>query len=124
MVRAYPDHQYYYFSSDPKKEANVPVHVSAIHVKNDYRDMEGALSIEGFFIDGYNIGLKKYDLLYMLDLASSVAGLSFDIVDIPDYIGYATALPSALKRLGVSFDKVAVPLHGTLTDGVTDTGKD
>ncbi len=124
LVRAYPDHQYYYFSSDPKKEANVPVHVSAIHIKNDYRDMEGALSIDGFFIDGYNIELKKYDLLYMLDLASSVAGLSFDIVDIPDYIGYATALPSALKRLGVSFDKVAVSLHGTLTDGVTDNWAD
>lgn len=124
LIRAYPENQYYYFSGDPKKENNVPVHVRAVHVRNDYRDMENKLRADGFFVDDYNISQKKYDLLYMLDLASSVAGLSFDIVDIPDYMGYAAALPSALKRLGVQFGKVAVSLHGTLSDGVTDNWAD
>lgn len=120
LIRSYPEHQFWYFSGDLDKEVGVPANVRIAQIGNLYRNLEGSLSTEGFYLDGYSLKSKKYDLLYMLDLAAGVEGLSFDIVDIPDYQGYAVAFPAALRALGVKFGKVAVSLHGTLTDGVTD----
>ncbi|MGU3404076.1 glycosyltransferase [Methylobacterium brachiatum] len=120
LMKAYPSKQFFYFAENPENEINVPSHVHAIRIGRSYRDLENRLSTDGFFLGGYDLSRKKYDLLYFLDLATSVIGHKFDIIDIPDYVAYGRAFPAALKALGIDFGKVAVSLHGTLTDGVTE----
>ena len=118
LVRAHTSHEFWYFADQP--EADTPPNVRSVRIVDVHRRNSNHLSTEGFQINGFSLKNKAYDLLHLLDLASSVAGREFDVVDIPDYRGYGAAFPAALKALGVRFDKVAVSMHGTLTSGVSN----
>ena len=60
------------------------------------------------------------ELAYLLDLAASVPALSFDVVDVPDFLPLAVYLPGCLRYFGIDFAKLALSMHGTLSMGLRD----
>lgn len=49
------------------------------------------------------------------NIAASVAGQQFDLIDSPDYEQWAIFLRPALKHHGVHFEKIALSLHGKIS---------
>ncbi|WP_353862026.1 glycosyltransferase [Azospirillum formosense] len=63
---------------------------------------------------------KEHDFLNMMDMAASVAGQSFDIIEIPDYLPFAAFLPTALRYHNVHYERVVLSMHGTLSNVLRD----
>lgn len=124
LIEKNPQHTFYYFSSNIYLEKKLFQNVHVFQIGDYYRRFAGNINIEQFLISGYTIKSKEYDLLYLLDLASSAAGYEFDIIDIPDFQPLGAAFPAALQQVGVNFSRVAVSMHGTLTAGMTDNWAD
>ncbi len=53
-----------------------------------------------------------------LDIAAAVAGMSFDVVDIPDYMPLGGLLPAVLRSFGVSVERRVVSVHGSLSEAL------
>jgi glycosyltransferase involved in cell wall biosynthesis len=58
-------------------------------------------------------------MLAASNIAHSVRGQSFDIVDAPDYQRLGYALRPALERHGVTVGKVALSMHGTISTTIS-----
>ncbi len=67
---------------------------------------------------------KEHEVAYLMDVAASVAGINFDVVDIPDYMPFAALLPSALRAFDVKVERFALSMHGTLSMGLKDNWDD
>lgn len=119
-----PHHSFYYFTTNSSLERKVVPNAHALEVSDHYRNNHSYVNLDQFTIAGRSLGPKAHDILYLLDLADSAAGMTFDVVDIPDFQPFGAAFPQALRTLGVAFDRVAVSMHGTLTAGMTDNWAD
>ena len=51
-------------------------------------------------------------------IARSVAGRSFDIVDVPDFVTFGGALKSAFANHGVSVGRLVLAMHGNISDTI------
>jgi glycosyltransferase involved in cell wall biosynthesis len=60
------------------------------------------------------------ELAYLLDLAASMPAMSFDVIDVPDFLPLAVYLPECLRYFGVDFARLALSMHGTLSMGLRD----
>lgn len=91
--------------------------VTTLAVGDAYRRWIDAVDLSEVRLPGRALSLagKAQDVMYLMDLAASVAGMAFDVVDIPDYIPFAALLPAALRYHGVSVGRVALSMHGTLS---------
>jgi lipopolysaccharide biosynthesis glycosyltransferase/glycosyltransferase involved in cell wall biosynthesis len=54
------------------------------------------------------------------DIAASVPGRSFDVVDTSSTVPIAHLLPAAFAQFGVQFDRIAVGLHGWTSDALAN----
>lgn len=52
------------------------------------------------------------------NLARSVSGRRFDVVDTPDYEPFGYFLPAALAHHGVAVQRVALSMHGVVSTGI------
>ena len=69
-----------------------------------------------------------YSFIRASNIAASVAGMEFDLIDSPDYEQWGIFLRPALNYHQVKFDKVALSLHGKISTTLKldwfDNGKD
>jgi len=52
------------------------------------------------------------------NMAASVAGHHFDVVDLPDYEQFGTLLPSALRYHNVEFERIVLSMHGRISTSI------
>jgi glycosyltransferase involved in cell wall biosynthesis len=52
------------------------------------------------------------------DIAAAVAGMHFDVVDVPDYLPLGGLIPSAIRSFGATFDRHAISVHGALSESI------
>lgn len=55
------------------------------------------------------------DYVTARNIAETVRGMTFDIIDVPDYETFSRFLPSALSDVGVSYGKIVLSLHGRVS---------
>lgn len=53
------------------------------------------------------------------DIAAAVAGMHFDVVDVPDYMPLGGLIPSALRAFGATFELHALSVHGALSESLS-----
>lgn len=59
--------------------------------------------------------MHYYDFLRANNVAYSVAGLDFDVVELPDYEQFGTFLAPALRLHGVRFGRIVLSMHGSVS---------
>lgn len=52
------------------------------------------------------------------NIAASVAGHQFDVVDLPDYEQFGTLLEPALRHYKVDFEKIVLSMHGRISTSI------
>ena len=105
-----PDIEFYYLRDQESESAIRPPNAHAV----PYELVYTPASIAGFSepdVPGWLI----HDFLATNNIARAVAGMSFDVVDTPDYERYGHMLPGALARHGASTDKVVLSMHGAIS---------
>jgi glycosyltransferase involved in cell wall biosynthesis len=120
LIKSNPSIRFFCFQHGLDPPANVPDNVKLLPVNDTYRRQTDRVDLSGQRLRGVSLEGKSNDILLLLDLAKAADGVSFDVVDIPDYMPFMSLFPEALRLLGVSFVKVSVSMHGTLSDGLTD----
>jgi hypothetical protein len=124
LIRSNPAIRFFCFQHGLDAPAGVPDNVTLLPVEDLYRKYVDHVDLVEHRLGGVGMQGKSYDILQLLDLARAAQGLRFDVVDIPDYMPFMALFPEALRLLGVGVDKVAVSMHGTLSDGLTGNWAD
>lgn len=121
-IRAHPDYEFYYFTSAPIAPTALPANVRALPICDIYRKHRGGVHFgeTDLSIEGCSLGGREDEVLYIFDLAASAIGHRFDIVEIPDFLGFGALVPFALQHVGVDVDRVVVSMHGTISQALTD----
>jgi len=112
LIESNPAIEFYYLGRSEPAASVRPPNAKIIPYKEVYEVRKPT----GEFCD-LDIQLWSYsDFLEVSNIAASVAHVQFDIVDTPDYrvIGYL--LGTALQRHGQKSCKVALALHGNLSE--------
>ncbi|MGK7945540.1 MAG: glycosyltransferase [Microcystaceae cyanobacterium] len=110
VIANHPNDQYYYLNDQETSDTNRPQNVTAIAYQqpfiiadfNRYFDVTPPKWIYRSFVIASNI-------------AASVAGQTFDIIEVPDYQQWGVFLRPALEYHKVKFDKVVLSLHGKIS---------
>lgn len=105
-----PDIEFYYLRDKEQESVSRPRNAHAI----PYKAVYAPTSLAGFAepdVPGWLI----HDFLATNNIARSVAGMTFDVVDTPDYERYGHMMPGALVRHGASADKVVLSMHGAIS---------
>lgn len=112
-IRRNPSIEFHYFRFHEAKDQSRPSNARAI----DYRDWHDGTHWEGRFdlqVPEWAFGIY----LPAQNMARSVAGESFDIVEIPDYYQFGFFLRPALEYFGVNFGRIVLSMHGTISTSV------
>ncbi|MBI1209627.1 MAG: glycosyltransferase [Azospirillum sp.] len=114
------DFDFYYFGTNGQ-ESGVPENAHRIPLESVYRSTNG-IGLADLTYDSPRFSLtgKDYDVALLLDMASAVAGRSFDVVEYPDFLPFAALLPEFLRYHEVTFGRVVQSLHGALTLSIKD----
>jgi glycosyltransferase involved in cell wall biosynthesis len=121
LIRAHPDIEFHYFASGEVDHAAIPANAFPVPMTDVYRR-----NIEQFSpgVPGEQaatiVDSKSYDICYLLDMAASVASLSFDVLDIPDYLPCAVFLHACMQFHHVGIGKVSLSMHGVLSGALLD----
>jgi glycosyltransferase involved in cell wall biosynthesis len=116
LIRANPSVHFSYFATEFDHVGRLPPNATALPLTDRYRHASQALRIDpGVVFDGVSLAGAEGDILLLFDMAASSAGLSFDVLEIPDFLPFAALLPHALHDVGARIGRVVLSLHGTLT---------
>lgn len=114
---------YTYFESEYAAPAlDLPANVEAVKLERRYRSGSSesdfqALSRVVPHLDFSGEGDRIADVI---DMAASVRGREFDIIEIPDYLVHGWLLPPLLKHFGVKWQKSVLSMHGVISDALRD----
>jgi len=126
MVQANPGIRFCSLYSGTSAPRNIPSNCELIQVTDIYRKRHGSIDLNRVAAQFPQLSLagKTYDVAQVLDIAASVAQEHFDYVEIPDYLPFGVLVPEALRYHGVTFDRVVLSMHGTLSMGIRDNWSD
>ena len=112
LIASNPDIDFHYLGrSEPANSAR-PANAHLV----PFREIYAARDLTGEFSD-ISLPLWAYsDFIESSNVAASVAHLRIDVVDIPDYRICGYFLAPALARHGQASCKIAVALHGNLSE--------
>ncbi|MEA5567847.1 glycosyltransferase [Anabaena sp. UHCC 0399] len=113
LIEKNPHIDFYYFIVSESLKGNRPSNAHAILYQEKYHIADHAL-----FLD-----LTPPKWIYRVfimtsNIAASVAGERFDVVDIPDYEQFGTMLRPALKYHNVDFESIALSMHGNISTSI------
>ncbi len=122
FCRRYPNIHFTFFCHERIDPLLLPPNSRAVPLTDVYRQQinNGIWPALELDLKGLSLGGKTFEFLSMMDFAASVAGESFDIVEIPDYKPFSGLIISALRYFGCKVGKVVLALHGTVSDALTD----
>lgn len=102
----------------------LPPNAHMLRLGGDYRRHADDLALDDLPAEGLAAALRgrSGELALLLDLAAAaaVAGVAFDVVDIPDFLAFGAYLPKCLNHFGVRWDRLALSMHGTLSMALFD----
>jgi glycosyltransferase involved in cell wall biosynthesis len=110
VIANHPNNQYYYLNDQEKADTNRPQNVTAISYQQPF--------IIADFNRYFNVTPPKWiyrSFVIASNIAASVAGKTFDIIEVPDYQQWGVFLRPALNYHNVKFDKVVLSLHGKIS---------
>ncbi|MDY6786295.1 MAG: glycosyltransferase [Cyanobacteriota bacterium] len=110
IIKSYPSIKFYYLIQSEQEGTTRPPNACAIPFREKYFSTE----LDGF----YDISPPQWvyqDFIKASNIAASIAGQSFDIVDFPDYEQFGIFLRPALKYHQVSFDRIVLSMHGSIS---------
>ncbi|MDB4805122.1 glycosyltransferase [bacterium] len=111
IVSENPDIMFYYFISKPGEIKNSPVNTTPIILKDNYskaflRDTRKFINFTGDRVQM----LSAYTTANLI--AKQCKGMSFDVIDTPDYRTEGLFLRQAFKKNSISVGKYVLALHG------------
>lgn len=104
-----PNIYFYYFRSLEPEDASRPENAIPLVYKDKY-----VISDQSF----YDLTPPKWiygSFATVSNMAASVAGQDFDIIDIPDYEQFGTLIRPALRHHNVGFERIALSMHGGIS---------
>ena len=107
IIDASPGIDFFYFRIDKSAHAPRPEYATALPMRMRQR-LE--LLVPPPFPDYKRRALEHADAI-----ACSVAGMSFDIVDVPDFEVYGSLLRDAFRHHGVEVGRIVLALHGNIS---------
>ena len=112
LIASNPGTNFYYLGRTEASGASRPPNATMVPFKEAYqaRDLTGEFSDIVMPLWAYG------DFLEASNVAASVSDLSIDVVDMPDYRTFGYLLGPALSRHGQKSCKIALALHGNLSE--------
>lgn len=110
IIESTPEVDFFYFCKSEAQDAPRPANATAISLlpRRDLRVI-GAPPFPHY---------QRHSLHEADQFARSVAGLTFDLVDIPDFQNFGGDLRSAFKHHAVSVKRIVLALHGNISTTV------
>jgi len=112
IIENTPEVDFFYFISEEPVGAPRPRNAKGIPIEDKSRGKIIVTSPPIF--PGYIRSSLEHADLY----ARSVAGQSFDIVDVPDFITLGSMLKSAFNHHRVSVKRIVLAMHGNISDSM------
>lgn len=114
IIENRPGDTFYYFIRDEDENAPRPANARPIPFAPIYRSRTGSLAHSDFDALLNGLYLETYNLAASVRRALGAG--HFDVVDSPDFHQYSLFIRRALADNGVTVGKVALALHGVLTN--------
>lgn len=110
IIEKNPDIEFYYFSTLEDLATRRPLNAHPIPFKKEY-------SVNFFMNQNYNAEQKWTYTAFVNanNVAVSIKGYEFDLIDMPDYEVYGVFLWHALRYHNVSVPKLALSMHGRIS---------
>lgn len=114
LIETNPHIEFYYLIIEEKKDNIRPHNVKVISYQQFYLKSD----LQGFKT---NISIDKIyrSFLFASNIAYSLKGYNFDIIDYPDYQQYGLFLASAFQYHQVNFEKIVISLHGIVSESLS-----
>ena len=112
LIASNPGVHFFYLGRSEAPNAARPANATVVPFKEAYQVQD----LTGEFTD---IGIPMWayaDFLEASNIAASVAHLRIDVADVPDYRTYGYLLGPALSRHGQKECRIALALHGNLSE--------
>jgi glycosyltransferase involved in cell wall biosynthesis len=110
IVESTPEVEFYYFVTDESSDAKRPPNAHPIRLQN--RRSLRVLAPPPF------ASYKLHPLEEADQYARSVAGQAFDIVDIPDFYTFGSALKHAFAHHHIKVGRVVLAMHGNISESI------
>ena len=110
LIESAPEIDFFYFRENETEEAHRPPNATALRLRP-----VGELPLR---LPPPSIGYVTQAFREADRVASSVAGQSFDIVDIPDFMTCGGALKVALANRGVKIGRLVLAMHGNISESI------
>jgi glycosyltransferase involved in cell wall biosynthesis len=110
LILKNPEINFYYLAHKETGAIQRPANVQAI----PYREVHFLADFKNFF----DVTPPKWvyrSFVRASNIAASVAGMQFEVVDCPDYEQWGLFLPAALGYYRVQHEKVALSMHGVIS---------
>lgn len=114
LIERNPDIEFYYLTTTDSSHHNRPANAHGIPYKSRY----GASEFRVDLTDVSPLSWLFDDFARANNIAASVAGMQFDIVDLPDYEQCGALLRPALKHYQVRVGKIVLAMHGCISNTV------
>ncbi|HWB07598.1 MAG TPA: glycosyltransferase [Pirellulales bacterium] len=114
IIEKNPDIDFYYLANKEPAGAPRPANAHPLAYQPHYREHEWAR-----YCDVLPPRWSLHSMLAASNIAYSVRGHEFDVVDTPDYERLGYSLRPALERHGVGVGKVALSMHGTISTTIS-----
>lgn len=110
IVESTPEVEFFYFVTDEASNAQRPSNAHPIRLQN-------RRSLRVFAPPPF-ASYKLHPLEEADQYARSVAGQSFDIVDIPDFYTFGSALKHAFAHHHVKVGRIVLAMHGNISESI------
>jgi glycosyltransferase involved in cell wall biosynthesis len=123
LIERNPEIEFSFFRhSEEKHDQPLPANARVVDLSNRHRALHDAFGFDEFRLPLPDISMagESQRVARVLDMAASVAGECFDIIEIPDYLVHGWLLPFALHYFNVKVGKVVLSMHGTISDALYD----
>jgi len=124
LIKANPDIEFSYLIRNESDKENRPSNSKAI--KYDYK-FPNLHDLNPSFDFSLVPTWARHAVSDSANIAYSARGLSFDIIDLPDWEQYGCFLRFFLNHFNVKFDKIALSMHGNISTSLYtnwDTSQD
>lgn len=120
IIREHPNVEFFYLTVYERPKAARPANAHPIPLQTRYHP-----ETYSHYRDITPPSWAVHAHVLAANIAASVAGRRFDVVDLPDYYQFGMFIRPALRRHRVRFDRIALSLHGTASAGLAlDWGRD
>ena len=122
LIASRHEDEFAYFASRPLDDGVLPPNARAVPLRDLYRAHQQDLAIPAgeFQLRGADLGHREENVSFLFDMAASVAGEHFDVLEIPDYLPFSALLAPAMRASGAQIDRVVLSMHGTLSMALED----